>query len=274
MNAPVSCSRSRMLPHPARRFPCRRRGLAGRGLHRAAGGGGILDAGRRVPGSRRTRPGSAYFLSAVLDEGAGPYASEAFHERLDEFAIELRFRPDRDALSGHLRTLVKHRSEAFDMLRLCLHEPRLDPEAMERVRAQIEAGIRHEMNDPDAMAGKAFFEARLSRPSLWPAGPWHPGEPADDHARRSRRLPQAPARARYAEDRRGGSHRRRQPCGGTRPRLRGPARKGAARRRAERRPPGHRHAQDRGLRRSRSPRCVTARPASPARIRIGSPRSS
>jgi len=116
------------------------------------------------------KAGLAYFLSAVLDEGAGPYASEAFHERLDEFAIELRFNSDRDALSGHLRTLVKHRSEAFDMLRLCLQEPRLDPEALERVRAQIEAGIRHEMNDPDSMAGKAFFEA---------AYPGHPyGRPA------------------------------------------------------------------------------------------------
>lgn len=104
------------------------------------------------------KPGVGYFLSGLLDEGAGPYESAAFHERLDEFAIELRFNVDRDRLSGHLRTLVKHRGEAFDMLRLALTEARLDEEPVERVRAQIEAGIRHEINDPDSMVGRAFFE--------------------------------------------------------------------------------------------------------------------
>jgi zinc protease len=104
------------------------------------------------------KAGTAYFLAGTLDEGAGPYASEAFHERLDEFAIELRFGADRDHLSGHLRTLVKHRAEAFEMLRLALIEPRFDAEPVERVRAQLEAGIRHEMNDPDAVVGRAWFE--------------------------------------------------------------------------------------------------------------------
>jgi zinc protease len=105
------------------------------------------------------KAGTGYLVSGLLDEGAGPYDSAAFHERLDEFAIELRFHADRDQLSGHLRTLVKHRAEAFDMLRLALLEPRFDEEPMTRVRAQVEAGIRHEMNDPDSMVNRAWFEA-------------------------------------------------------------------------------------------------------------------
>jgi zinc protease len=104
------------------------------------------------------KEGLGAFLAGMLDEGAGPYSSEAFHERLDEFAIELRFGCDRDTFSGHLRTLVKHRGEAFEMLRLALNEPRFDEEPVERVRAQVEAGIRHEMNDPDSMVNKAWFE--------------------------------------------------------------------------------------------------------------------
>lgn len=103
------------------------------------------------------KAGLGYFLSGVLDEGAGPYESSAFHERLDEFAIELRFNADRDGFGGHLRTLVRHKSEAFDMLRLALNEPRFDDEPIERVRAQIEAGIRHEANDPDSLASRTFF---------------------------------------------------------------------------------------------------------------------
>ena len=105
------------------------------------------------------KAGTAAMLAGLLDEGAGPYDSAAFHERLDEFAVELRFHADRDALSGTLRTLVKHRGEAFDLLRLCVVEPRLDEEAIERVRAQVEAGVRHELNDPDAMVARTFAAA-------------------------------------------------------------------------------------------------------------------
>jgi zinc protease len=104
------------------------------------------------------KPGVAYFLSGMLDEGAGPYDSAAFHERLEEFAIELHFDADRDGFSGHLKTLVKHRAEAFDMLRLAITEPRFDADAVARVRAQIEAGLRHDSTDPDVMANRAWFE--------------------------------------------------------------------------------------------------------------------
>jgi zinc protease len=36
------------------------------------------------------KPGVANMISALLDEGAGPYDSRAFHEALDERAVEER----------------------------------------------------------------------------------------------------------------------------------------------------------------------------------------
>lgn len=108
------------------------------------------------------KPGTAYLLSGLLDEGAGPYDSTAFHERLDDFAIELHFGADRDGFSGNLRTLAKHRGEAFEMLRLAVNEARLDDEPVERVRAQIAAGLRHESTDPDVMANRAWFETAFA----------------------------------------------------------------------------------------------------------------
>lgn len=108
------------------------------------------------------RSGLANMLSGIIDEGAGPYDSAAFHERLDEYAVELHFRADRDQFTGHLKTLAKHRDEAFDMLRLALNEPRFDAEPVERVRAQILAGLRQEMNDPDSMASRAFFRVAFA----------------------------------------------------------------------------------------------------------------
>ncbi len=103
------------------------------------------------------KPGTAHLLAGLLDEGAGPYDATEFHERLDDFAIELHFGADRDGLSGHLRTLAKHRAEAFDMLRLAVCEARLDDEPIERTRAQVMAGLRHESTDPDTMANRAWF---------------------------------------------------------------------------------------------------------------------
>ena len=118
-------------------------------LEFAMDGGGSQDPAGRA--------GLANMLSGLIDEGAGPYDSAAFHERLDEYAIELHFRADRDQFTGHLKTLTKHRDEAFDMMRLALNKPRFDQEPVERVRAQIIAGLRQEMNDPDSMASRAFF---------------------------------------------------------------------------------------------------------------------
>ena len=103
------------------------------------------------------KAGVASMLAGLLDEGAGPYDSTAFHERLDDFAIEVSFGADRDGFSGHLRTLLRHKAEAFDMLRLALNEPRFDEEPLERVRAQLVASVLQDTNDPDAMANRVWF---------------------------------------------------------------------------------------------------------------------
>src|SRR5918998_4488418 len=104
------------------------------------------------------KPGVAQMLSRLLDEGAGPYSSDAFQERLAARAVELNFTVGPDALGGSLKTLNKHADEAFELLRLALAEPRLDPDAIERVRGQMIAGLRYQQNDPSAMASKRFFK--------------------------------------------------------------------------------------------------------------------
>src|SRR5271157_1030933 len=54
------------------------------------------------------KAGLGMLLAGLLDEGAGELDSQAFQRALDEKAIELTFRHDRDALSGRMRTLVKN----------------------------------------------------------------------------------------------------------------------------------------------------------------------
>lgn len=104
------------------------------------------------------RPGVANMLSGMLDEGAGSYDSDAFQSLLADHAIELRFSADRDAFRGSLKTLVSNLPKAVELLRLALNEARLDQAAIERVRGQIEAGLRHDAANPEVLAMRAFNE--------------------------------------------------------------------------------------------------------------------
>lgn len=104
------------------------------------------------------KEGAVAMLAALLDEGAGSLDSEAFHQALDDKAIEISFSAERDLLHGQVKTLTRHVGAAFELLRLAVTEPRLDPDAIDRMRAQMTAGLKREAKDPDALAGKAWRE--------------------------------------------------------------------------------------------------------------------
>ncbi len=116
------------------------------------------------------KAGCAQMLSRLLDEGAGDLTSDAFQERLAARAIELSFHAGPDAVGGSLKMLLKHADEAIDLLALALTKPRLDPDAIERVRAQVIAGLRYQQNDPGVMASRRFFrEAYAGHPYARPS---------------------------------------------------------------------------------------------------------
>lgn len=101
--------------------------------------------------------GLAYFVSGMLDEGAGDIESQAFQETLQTLAIKMSFDANRDVLTGSFKTLTRNRDEAFRLLRLVLNEPRMDEEAVERIRQQIVASIKIDQEDPNDVASNAWF---------------------------------------------------------------------------------------------------------------------
>ncbi len=111
-------------------------------------GGSALDAPDKA--------GLSTMMAGLSDEGAGPYAAQAFQERLDDLAIELAFSSNRDRFEGSLRTLARHADAAFDMLGLAITQPRFDTDAIARVRAQITASLKRAETDPDSMVWKAY----------------------------------------------------------------------------------------------------------------------
>ncbi len=104
------------------------------------------------------KSGAASLAGNLLDEGAGKLDSEQYHDRLERHAIDLRFSAGRDYFRGTLRTLNEHREEAFDLLHLALAEPRFDPDAVQRVRGQVMAGLRREVTNPNDVASLRWWQ--------------------------------------------------------------------------------------------------------------------
>jgi zinc protease len=111
-------------------------------------GGAALDPAGKA--------GLANLASGLIDEGAGELDSQAFQALLQNLSIRLSFSAGLDIFSGELTTLTENRETAFDLLRLALTAPRFDPEPVERIRAQILAGLAQQAEDPGWIAGRTM----------------------------------------------------------------------------------------------------------------------
>ena len=115
------------------------------------------------------KPGVGNMTASLLDDGAGELDSKAFHEQIDQNAVELRFNVTSDYFSGSIRMLRDRQDQSIELLRLALNEPRFDADAIERVRAQILAGLRRDSTNPNRIASRTWWKT---------AFPGHPyGQP-------------------------------------------------------------------------------------------------
>lgn len=98
------------------------------------------------------KEGLANLMTALFDEGAGDLDSDAFQVALDNVGAEMSFVADNDAIYGAMRLLTEHREEALDLLKLAIEAPRFDQNPIDRMRAQIVAGIVAAAQDPSTAA--------------------------------------------------------------------------------------------------------------------------
>lgn len=104
------------------------------------------------------KEGLANLMTGLFDEGAGDMPSDIYQERLDNIGAEMSFAANQDNISGGMRMLKENSSAAFDMLALAIQKPRFDQAAVDRIRAQIVAGINASKNDPSTIATQKFAE--------------------------------------------------------------------------------------------------------------------
>lgn len=111
-------------------------------------GGGVLDA----PGKR----GAVNLMVGLLEEGAGDMDARAFAARSEALAARLSFGASDDSVRISAQMLTENRDEALAHLKTALLAPRFDPDAIERVRAQVQSILRSDATDPNAIAGQTF----------------------------------------------------------------------------------------------------------------------
>ncbi|MBV1796220.1 pitrilysin family protein [Siccirubricoccus sp. G192] len=115
--------------------------------------------------------GAAAMAAALLTEGAGPLPATEFADALRNEAISLAFSADRDGFDGGFRALTGALPEAVRLGGLAMTAPRLDAEAVERVRARAIAAARRVLETPRGQAGRAFWAAAYpTHPAGRPSG--------------------------------------------------------------------------------------------------------
>jgi zinc protease len=105
------------------------------------------------------KPGTGNMVASLLDDGAGEFDAKAFQRRVEESAAEMRFSVSRDQFYGSIRMLRDRLEASLDLLRLAVNQPRFDADAVERVRAQIEAGLRRDTTNPRTIASRTWWRA-------------------------------------------------------------------------------------------------------------------
>lgn len=102
--------------------------------------------------------GLTALMSSLFDEGAGDLDSNAFQTRLDDAGLEMGFAANFDSFTGFARMLADQREGATELLSLAVNEPRFDQAAIDRMRAQVLAGIAARSQDPGYAAGRMWNE--------------------------------------------------------------------------------------------------------------------
>ena len=108
------------------------------------------------------KSGTGYMVSSMLDEGAGPLDSTAYHQQLEDNAVELNFSVTQDYFQGSIKLLRDRQERSFELLRLALNEAKFEADATGRVREQVLSALRRETTDPGSIATRAWWSTAFA----------------------------------------------------------------------------------------------------------------
>ncbi|MEH6833600.1 MULTISPECIES: M16 family metallopeptidase [Falsihalocynthiibacter] len=111
-------------------------------------GGARLDE----PGKR----GAINLMTGLLEEGAAGLNAQEFATAREELSASFGYTVFDDTLVVSTRFLTENQDEAIELLRTSLLEPDFNPDAIERVRGQVESIIRSNEKSPNDIASNTL----------------------------------------------------------------------------------------------------------------------
>ncbi|MEL6958607.1 MAG: pitrilysin family protein [Pseudomonadota bacterium] len=117
----------------------------------------IFDGGASL--DEPAKRGATNLMMGLLEEGSGDLDARQFQEAREALAASYGFDTFDDSVSVTAQFLTENRDQAVALLREALVNPRFDEDAIERVRAQVIAGIRSDAQNPNDLASQAFDAA-------------------------------------------------------------------------------------------------------------------
>lgn len=105
------------------------------------------------------KEGLAHLSASLLDEGAGEYDAKEFKDELEAIGARFSGSADMQDINVNLTTLSEHAPRAFELLGLAIGQPRLDADAVARMRDAMLADIRQGDEDPATVAWRLFRPA-------------------------------------------------------------------------------------------------------------------
>ena len=107
------------------------------------------------------KPGLSSFLVAMLDEGAGPYDSQAFQKKLIEKNVQLGITSNQDNITVIFKTTTTNIVEAFQLVKLALTAPTFAPDAFTRIQQQMAASLMQSLHRPEVIAKEKILSMIL-----------------------------------------------------------------------------------------------------------------
>lgn len=117
-----------------------------------------FDAGSAHDGDKK---GVASLTNSLLDEGAGEYNADQIAEHFENLGAEIGSGSYRDMSIMTLRSLTDPQllTPALDVFALMISNPSFPEESFERNKKQTLRAIQSQLQSPQAIVNKAFFEA-------------------------------------------------------------------------------------------------------------------
>lgn len=118
----------------------------------------VFDGGAARDGRQ---PGLALFTSAMLEEGAAGLDADTIARRFENLGAQFSAGAYRDMATVGLRSLTKAEvlKPALKTFIQVLTRPDFPARALKRVRKQMLTGLQQQEQQPDAIAGRAFYKA-------------------------------------------------------------------------------------------------------------------